>query len=227
DLPTEVLQQIFSYLDLMALLKCRCVCKMWDNCIPGDSPELREAMFLPATAMFKATEWPPLSLFFEIYTDAETARRSTAVPTIKIGAIDKVVLSHVSRTSVALNPFISQIDRYLIPGVPELQTQQSRHREPDDFHFTHLKNKAGEFLPPENVGSLADMVVSMRPVTELHLHFRYMDTAFKEIGTRQNMRQCILSNKEGVTLAHVFRVLETQIMGLLRDETLRQIGEMP
>jgi hypothetical protein len=227
ELPIEVLQQIFSHLDLLTLFKCRCVCTLWNSCIPGDSPELREAMFLPGNAIFKATEWPPFTLFFEIYTDADMARRFSAVPPVRVGAIDRIVLSHVSRSSVALHPFISQIGRYLVPRVPQLQRPGIKGRTSEDFHFTYLKNKAGNLFPPEDIGSLSGMLVSMRPVTELHVNFRYIDCNHEEIGTKQSMRQCILYDKDGVTLAHVFRVIEKQIMGLLRDETLRQIGELP
>ncbi|KAF2023007.1 hypothetical protein EK21DRAFT_119170 [Setomelanomma holmii] len=227
EVPIEVLQQILSHLDLLTLLRCRCVNRLWNGCIPGDSPELREAMFLPTTAISEASEWPPLTLFFEIYTDADMTSHSSIQPRVRISSVNQVALSHVSKSSVAINPFIYNIDQYLVPQVPQLQDPESRYRASDDFHFTFLKNKKGDRTPYEDLDFISSMLVSMRPVTELHIHFRYMDCFCNEIGTRQNTAHCILSDKAGVKLVNIFRAIEMQVTGLLRDETLRQIARLP
>lgn len=45
-LPVEILEMIFVHLDMWTLLRCRNVCRFWQDCIPGTSPSLRHTMFL-------------------------------------------------------------------------------------------------------------------------------------------------------------------------------------
>lgn len=45
-LPVEILEMIFIRLDFWTLLRCRTVCHLWHNCIPGTSPALRSTLFL-------------------------------------------------------------------------------------------------------------------------------------------------------------------------------------
>lgn len=49
SLPIEILELIFARLDLLTLLHCQTVCRLWHSCIPGTSPALRTILFLPTT----------------------------------------------------------------------------------------------------------------------------------------------------------------------------------
>ncbi|KAF2826657.1 hypothetical protein CC86DRAFT_264996, partial [Ophiobolus disseminans] len=219
NLPIEILQQIFFHLPCLTLLKCRCVSPLWNTCLPGNSHLLREALFLPSKTASIATAWPPLDLYFEIYTDATSARNRFDYPTTpSIATVKKVVLSHMSSTELELHPIVRQIDRYVVAGMPNLD-------EWERLLFTGLKNEAAEVLRPDDISSLKDMLVTMRPVAELHLNFYYVDSEFKFVSTRKNMRKCILFDREGVRLVDLLDVVEKQIAGLLRGETLRRIDE--
>jgi hypothetical protein len=50
QLPVELLQEIFSYLDIWTLLRIRAVCRLWAQNVPGNSPALRKSMFAPSSA---------------------------------------------------------------------------------------------------------------------------------------------------------------------------------
>jgi hypothetical protein len=107
NLPTELLQEIFSPLDIWTLLKCRCVCRRWNDCIPDDSTELLALMFIPS-ANTKAVEVPDLKLTFLahcyiIKLDGELITRVDGL------SFD----SWTGGGRVALNPFVTDIGRYL------------------------------------------------------------------------------------------------------------------
>lgn len=219
-LPIEVLQQILSYLPCLSLLKYRTVCRLWSACIPGDSHQLREVMYLQTKTVTIATDWPPLDLYFEIYTDMKRAKNQSYFSTDPhISAVTRVTLSHASKAKLRLNPFVLRIDRYISAEVPSLGMRA------DELQFTYLKNLRGGLLRPDDISLFKDMLVTMRPVSELHLHFSYMDRDFEPIPTNKNMKNCILFDKEGVRLVELLDIIEQQVAGLLRGEMLRRIKE--
>jgi hypothetical protein len=73
-LPIEILDLIFSHLDTSTLYLIRSVCQFWKTCIPGHSPILRNAMFLPANSV-NANNIPPvedsIKLHFSVTLDPD------------------------------------------------------------------------------------------------------------------------------------------------------------
>ena len=53
-----------------------------------------------------------------------------------------------------------------------------------------------------------------------------MDHKFVPIQSYSNMRKCILFDREGVRLVDLLDVIEKQVAGLLREETLRRFDKM-
>jgi hypothetical protein len=140
-------------------------------------------------------------------------------PEPRSSAVHRVALSHMSVTKLESHPLVMMIDGYISANVPSIDT-------PDEtLHFTHLKNLRREFLRSDDVYVLRDMLVTMRPVAELHVHFAYMDRDFRPIATKKTMKNCILFDKQGVRLMDLLHVAEKQVAGLLRDEMLRRIDE--
>jgi hypothetical protein len=224
DLPIEILQKIFSYLNVAALLKCRCVCALWNNCIPGDSGDLREALFLP-----KSTQKPiggqPFVLEFDIYTDdARNMTRYLTSMSSGVRQIHKVVLTEVSQSAVTLHPFIEEIDRYMVAEIPPLnESGPTSHR----MRFASLKNISGDLLQPDDLEYWREMSVTMPPVTEILIHFNYQGKRFEMRPTMRRSQQYKISSTEGVKFVDLFKIVDKQIAGLLRLETLRRINRMP
>jgi hypothetical protein len=179
-------------------------------------------MFIQSVTAAIAPVFPPPVLYFEIYTDMKRSRAKNLLflpPEPHISAVNRVVLSHVSVTKVKLHPLVMNIDRYISAAVPSIQLPVQ------ELQFTHLKNLRKQFLRPDDVAVLRDMLVTMRPVAELHCHFAYMDRDFAPITTKKNMKNCILFDKQGVRLIDLLHVIEKQVAGLLRDEMMGRIDE--
>jgi hypothetical protein len=79
-LPTEVLQDAFSYLCPTDLHKCQLVCHYWKDCIPGDSPELKEALFIKSKRVLEVTDKysPHLHILLDIVRRENAPSRLTA-----------------------------------------------------------------------------------------------------------------------------------------------------
>lgn len=61
---------MFLYLDMWTLLRCRNVCRFWQQCIPGNSPALRRTMYVantsPAVTQPDPSSDEPLTLTFYV-----------------------------------------------------------------------------------------------------------------------------------------------------------------
>lgn len=215
DLPVEVLQQILSHLDCLALLRNRTVCTLWNTCIPGDSPAVRRAMFLSTKTAPVASEWPPLILGLDIYINGQYSSMFFR----RAKSITQIALSHIDETTLLLHPIVRHIDRYLVGSIPTFD-------DADRWQFTHLKNRAGILSRPYDTISVKDMLVTTPPVKEIHVNFRYVNKDLKFIETKKNMRKCILFDKEGVRLVDLLDILEEQVAGLLRLAALDRIDDL-
>lgn len=128
-----------------------------------------------------------------------------------------------------VHPLIEKIDRFLVARIPDLDQLDGSepHAQLTNFHFTHLRNKAGELLQPDAIPLFKNMFATSPPVTELYIKFRYVDRESGEIEPKADRCNCSLHDSEGVLLGDLWYVLETQVMGLLRLETMRRIDERP
>jgi hypothetical protein len=162
-LPVEILQEIFAHLDLFTLLRCCQVCRLWNQCIPGDSPSLRMAMFLP-TLKHNASrhEMAPINAFkfnfgvnlhgdFQNLEDCQICRpvtdftvrpRSSEPARLQIYdiALNLILESNITRT---------QLQRY----------------------------KASWESPEKKKPFWMTLLVSQPPIQRLTIHFEFLDTA--------------------------------------------------
>jgi hypothetical protein len=212
DLPMEILQHIFSYLDLASLLKCRCICTLWSNCIPGDSTELRRALF------FRSTTAPePLSescpiFYFDIHTDAEDNASSTTIG--PIGKVEKVVFCSSSKR-VTVHPFIEEIAHYIVPHTLD----DIRKGSDNTTRSASLKNKAGELLHPAESATWKNMQATWPPQKLLFVLFVYRGKNNQQLNARPGLHHWKLWDDEGVHFQDVFEEIEEQIKGLLTLNT--------
>jgi hypothetical protein len=226
ELPTEILQHIFSYLDFTALLKCRCVCSGWLRCIPGDSSELRKTLFLPsptACVPFRACRY---TLYVDIHTDGKSIysrRRSAQVANIRNIKQILAQLPSTAENILSLHPFVQNMSQCVVANIPSCLRETST----STVDFVSLQNKAGDLIQPHDISLWKNMLVASPPVTELYVKFRYVNRDEETIEPRDGHGQKLLCNDEGVRFVELLSALETQIMGLLRKEALKQFDQSP
>jgi hypothetical protein len=202
SLPTELLQHIFSYLSLPALLKCRCVCHLWNACIPGDFTELRQALFLRSRTAPEPLSESSFVLYFDIHTDVVDNSPSTVIGPIR--KIEKVLFDRAS-IDIAVHPFITQAERYIVP------LEESE----DETRSASLRNKAGELVHPADSGMLKTMRATWPPVGQLFVYFVYRGRDGVELNARPGLQHWRLWDDAGVHFLDVFEEIEAQIKGLL------------
>jgi hypothetical protein len=126
-IPIEILQHIFSHLDILTLLlQCRLVCHLWSQCIPGNSPALRTALFVPSLykntskSLVKITKLVISRLSVELSANKiNPASRTAQVTgyTIRLAAIEVDRLLNKHELSIELHPLLlndiahSRLDR--------------------------------------------------------------------------------------------------------------------
>lgn len=125
-----------------------------------------------------------------------------------------------------MHPLIEKIDRFLVARVPDLDLI-GPHAYWSDFHFTHLKNKSGSLIQPDAIPLFKDMFATSPPITSLYIKLRYLDREFGEIEPKPDRWNCSLHDDQGVLFGDLWYVLEMQVMGLLRLETMRRIDARP
>ncbi|OAL43393.1 hypothetical protein IQ07DRAFT_299399 [Pyrenochaeta sp. DS3sAY3a] len=219
DLPIELLQHIFSFLSLGALLNARCVCKAWSLNIPGYSSTLSRSLFLPGPSAQPLTQHARVSLNFAIYCSRTSRKRETYV-----GRIDKVAFTHLHcfdeelQDSLQLNPYVAKIDRYLVAQAPNVEDRMKlRH-----FRFTALSSDTQSLWNPVFVPLLKPMTLTMPPLRAVECHFTYLvDGMIME--PWQGEKAVLLQRARGVTLVQMCDVFEKEVMGLLRDETMWRV----
>lgn len=229
SLPIELLQNIFSSLDFLALLKCRCVSRQWAASIPSSSPELQQALFLPvprASLRIPASS-QRLTLYFEIYTDSPPNYPPySAGRVLDIQHVNKIALAYQTR-GICVHPFIEKIDRFLVARIPDLEQHVADRGDGSKFTFACLRSKSGGLIQPDNVALWKGMFATFPPVTSLRVQFRYLNRDFGGIDPRVDRFKCVLDDDQGVLFGDLWHVLEKQVMGLLRRETLRRIDQLP
>jgi hypothetical protein len=104
-LPIEILQHVFSQLDLWSVLRCRRVCRLWNDCVPGDSRALRASMFLPSPTTRTRTE--PLTLHLTVHISAILVDIYPCEPplvyTMCLGAAQ---MTHLQEQDIAIHPIL-------------------------------------------------------------------------------------------------------------------------
>ncbi|CAO2647121.1 Nn.00g080430.m01.CDS01 [Neocucurbitaria sp. VM-36] len=218
DLPIEILQQIFSSLDFRTLYTCHSVCHLWYKYIPGHSPRLRSALFLPSstTSSLKA---PPVTLNFIIH--CRNTKRSKGY----INLIDRICfqsLSSSNENEIVLNPFVQGIEQYISVVSPNVNARSTLH----SFRFTALKDKSGTRWHPLNVKCVKNTFLTTPPATRVQVHFQYSvwGSFVRPWGAVQDAS---LYDENGVKFMDLFEVFEKQVAGLLRKNVLRKIDNAP
>lgn len=217
-LPTEISQLIFSHLDFVALLRCRCVCRTWKDRIPGDSPDLRRAMFLPPTEGARLDRYRLATIYVEIHTHCQPFPRTPDVKAFYVRKVHKIAASYTPPTDSAaiLHPFIERLDTYAVARVPNIEeTKPGASRD----YLVSLKNKAGDLVQPDEHDLWRAMHAISPPVVDLKIMFRYFDRAFEIFDPCDGRNKCALSDEDGVRFADVLLVIERHIIGLLHRET--------
>ncbi|KAH7396439.1 hypothetical protein BKA66DRAFT_455162 [Pyrenochaeta sp. MPI-SDFR-AT-0127] len=217
SLPIETLQNIFSYLDLRTLLKCRSVCKLWVACIPGNSAQLREALFLSSTI---TKPCHALSLVLNFVIHCNSTKKSKGY----IAHVEGISFSSLfaKEGDVLLNPFIRDIERYAGSRLPNLNHRYQLRR----FRFVGLKDKSGRLWHPSTIKCVRDTFVTIPPVTCLQIRFVYENQGVR-LPSREGEKYIELQDETGVNFMEVFDIFEQQVAGLLKHETIRRIEKQP
>jgi hypothetical protein len=164
QLPIEVLQEIFSNFDMWTLMRCCSVCRLWNQCIPGDSPSLRMAMYLPASkhniSGYKTTAINALKFNFGVTLHGDFARLQenwTRKPqlvtdyTVRLRSFEK---QRLQEYNITLNPI-------LLCDMKQLQLRQYK------ASWTSVGNAKPLWMT---------MLVCQPPVKRLTIHFEFLDT---------------------------------------------------
>lgn len=193
-LPTELLQEIFSYLDIWTLLRIRFVCRIWSHCIPGTSPTLRTTMFLLHAPVSEEPDQTPaisnsadrlvLNFTMRLHGPFTRNRTRTRVPKPQ-RATSYTITSHggllltASHTNDGLiNPFLNFNFTY-----PQLNHYLSTAPTP-------LWLKTQIFHPP------------LQHMT-LRLDFPDTTLVLEECIVRRHETECVVRNAEGITVGDV------------------------
>jgi hypothetical protein len=225
SLPVKILQHLVSYLDFTALLKCRCVCAGWLECIPVDASDLRRILFLLCPTI--STPFTPrgYTLYIDIHTDAKSiyskCRSAKAASTCGINNL--IARMPSMGNSIFLHPFGQDMDPYIVAKIPSCL----RGSPTFTVSFVSLGNKAGNLVQSEGFAIWKNMLVTSSPVTELYVKFRYVNWDEETIESRSGHGQKLLFNSEGARFVEFFSILETQTMDLLRKETLKLFDKSP
>lgn len=217
DLPVEVLQNIFSHLDLRTLLRCQCVCKHWDVCIPGDSTQLHESLFLPST-ITKPRYASRFILNFVIH--CHDTKKSKG----NISHVERIEFHSVSAShdEILLNPFIKDIGQYSSAKLPDLNYRYQLRQ----FRFIGLMDRSGKLWHPSSIKCIRDTFVTIPPLTNLQAHFSYENRGMR-LAPWEGEKYIALHNETGIKFMDLFDVFEKQVAGLLKHETIRRIEMQP
>ncbi|USP74277.1 hypothetical protein yc1106_01551 [Curvularia clavata] len=149
DLPTEVLQHVFFYLEFWELLRCQRVCQSWRSLVPGDSPLLAEQLYLKPSRSLQIYNLVPTTFEFEVDVTPQSIESGSQPLGTRIsqGTRNEITLSRrcigLIRTSqeIVFHPLIMDFNVWI----------------------------AHEAVAGSKQGSWRDMLVSMPPLTELTL----------------------------------------------------------
>ncbi|KAF2833152.1 hypothetical protein CC86DRAFT_5666 [Ophiobolus disseminans] len=198
QIPIEILQEVFSYLDIWTLLlQCRRVCHLWSTCIPGNSPALRATLFDPkqrakyCNNYNTSTQNPELHfgiVLFGPFTDSTERQRATGY-TVHLRR-DHVILRH--------QPSFHTINPLLL-----LETTR-----------TKLKRYKASWNSQSNPEPLwMAMLVCQPPVQKLtiRVEFEGTDVYTEECVVTLHKTYRTLENSEGVTVGQLLMTLHEVI----------------
>jgi hypothetical protein len=180
DLPVEVLQQVFVYLDFWELVRCQSVCRVWLSLIPGDSPLLAELLYLKPSRNLQIYNLVPTAFEFEFDVtprSIESGPQPTGV-----------------RFSVGVRKEFSMTRRCM--GL--IRTSQEIVFHPVIMDFNHFVSK-GAFREKE--GSWRDMLVSMPPLRELTLRHGKTRAVYRVLSVAEEAG-------DGVSLGQLFDAMD-------------------
>ncbi|EAT81487.1 hypothetical protein HBH56_115790 [Parastagonospora nodorum] len=225
NLPIEMLQHILSYLDCIALLRCRCACARWLDCILGDSGDLRNIMFLPKRIAAKTNKGQSYNLTITFYTDAKNPYRQLRSSTV--GIISQILMVSTSPgdadSAISLHPFMLK-SSYMKAHIPKgLIKAPSR-----SLHFLSLWNRADyRLVHPGDSELWKHFLVTTPASTEVRVKYRYIDQENYPLESEDGQGSEVLRNVVGVRFCEVFDAIEAKAMGLLRRAALKQFDENP
>jgi hypothetical protein len=187
-LPIETLQEIFSNLDLWTLLRCCNVCRLWNQCIPGDSPYLRIAMYLPVskhntfhyeTAAIKAFRFNFAVTLHGDFQDVEDRRICRPVTDYTV-CLRSSETKRLQKYDITINPI-------LLPDMTQSQLQRYKAL------WESSENKKPFWMT---------MLVSRPPIQRLTIHFKFLDTALvlEECWVLPHTTSRTLVNPTGIVL---------------------------
>jgi hypothetical protein len=184
DLPAEVLQHIFFYLDFWELVRCQRVSKSWRSLVPGDSPLLAEMLYLKPSRSLQIYNLVPTTFEFEVDVTPQSIESGSQPLGTRIsqGVRNEITLS---RRCIGL-----------------IRTSQEIVFHPLIMDFNYWI--AHDCIAGKKHGSWRDMLVSMPPLRELTLR----DGGQKRGAVKVlNVR----GEGDGVRLGQLFDVLDDWI----------------
>ncbi|EUC50132.1 hypothetical protein COCMIDRAFT_1096 [Bipolaris oryzae ATCC 44560] len=149
DLPAEVLQHIFFYLEFWELVRCQRVSKSWRALVPGDSPLLAEMLYLKPSRSLQIYNLVPTTFELEVHVTPQSVESGSQLLGTRISKGVRNEIS-LSRRCIGL-----------------IRTSQEIVFHPLIMDFNHWITREG--VAGNTHGSWRDMLVSMPPLTELTL----------------------------------------------------------
>ncbi|KAF2833151.1 hypothetical protein CC86DRAFT_399797 [Ophiobolus disseminans] len=188
SLPPELLQHIFTYLDLPSLLRCQSVCTLWNACTPSTSPSIRAALFLPRPVSTLTT--PPVTMHFTVDICAYflDLYPYTEPPLSYSFGMSTAEVRRLAGLGVVVHP-------ELIAGVADRRI---------NYFVRGWKGLHGEAWRNEVYGSWMGMLVCWPPVSKIAAKFAYTDDApvagYVEYDLHAEEGEIVASGEEGVML---------------------------
>ena len=188
-LPTELLEEILSHVDLRSLLRCQRVCSLWNACIPGTSASIRAAMFLPSVHDKIIPQ--PVTLHFTVnisvsFLDLFPYTEPPMSYTLDMPA--KEVLRLREERGVLVHPLLTA-------GMEQGRIQQC---------VREWKSLHDERWRCEEPGSWTEMLACYPPVRKIGVRFTYEDDepvlGFIEYDLHADEGDVVGKNGEGVRL---------------------------
>jgi hypothetical protein len=191
-IPIEILQEVFSHLSLPTLLlQCRSVCHLWRQCIPGDSPALCVALFLPKPSHQSPITYPktitPAYLRFDVelhgpFTVSESPQHATDY-TVRLQVYQAVNSQNIP---IALNPTLT------------VDLTRSKLE-----HYKQWWDSAVDAKP-----LWMNMLVCQPPMRTINMEFTFVGTDIHKHKYAVALRtRCMLMNSTGVTLGQSMRAI--------------------
>ncbi|KNG51327.1 hypothetical protein DDE82_003045 [Stemphylium lycopersici] len=188
DLPAEVVQHIFVYLEFWELLRCQRVSRTWRCLVPGDSPLLAEMLYLKPSRSLQIYNMVPTTFDFELEISPQSIESGPQPPG--------------TRFSVDVRNEITMMRRCL--GLIRTSQEIVFHPVILDFNFW-VKHES--VLLGRKDGSWRGMLVSMPPLRELTLRHGRKRSVVKVLS--------VADGEDGVRLGELFDVMDEWMRRML------------